>query len=120
VAEIAAIAANDQLNEYFSPRDQVDIVLGTDFNFENVESKEIVSLEFDFERLTVKNDGPIKEYIPLNEPGSNGVTNSYNKNRVCQVPNLTLFGKNDYSFTLVIDFNFTPTITIDEETKSIS
>ena len=42
VGEINAVAQTDQVDDYFDPADTVDIILGHDFNFTNVESDVIV------------------------------------------------------------------------------
>lgn len=77
---VSAAATNGLANveEYFSDKDYHDITMGTDFNFANVESKEIVSID-----------------APRILDGSTAIdTDVY------------LFGDQEKSFTMAIDFTF--------------
>lgn len=78
--EIFAVTASGNTENYFTLKDYVDITLGHDFNFTNVESEVLA------ENLYL--DG--STYIDKN---------------------ITLFGENDRSFTMAIDFQFTGTDT---------
>ena len=76
----AARAGGANVEEYFDDKDYYDVTLGTNFDFENVESKELVS-----------DDAPLH----FDGTGKNVVdTDVY------------LFGDNDKSFTMAIDFRF--------------
>ena len=74
----AARAGSVNVEDYFEDKDHRDITLGTDFDFENIESVELVS------------DGN-PEYFDGKSARDTGVY---------------LFGDNDKSFTMAIDFRF--------------
>lgn len=78
--EIFAVTSSDKTSSYFTLKDYVDITLGHDFNFSNVESEVLAE-------------------------------NLYLDGKTAIDKQVTLFGENDRSFTMAIDFQFTGTNT---------
>lgn len=87
-AEIFAIAKSNLVDNYLESKDYTDIELGHDFNFSNVESTTFVG-----KQGTISTD---ELYL-------DGAT-AYNTG-------IKLFGKDEESFTLAIDFRFLDTAT---------
>lgn len=77
--EVYAVASSGRANAYFEAKDHIDVTLGHDFSFTNVESRTLINTETYFDGSTVQNTG------------------------------ITLFGEDDPSFTLAIDFRFNST-----------
>ena len=76
--EIYAITTSGKTSDYFVMKDYVDVTLGHDFNFENVESELLAE-------------------------------NRYFDGATAIDTDITLFGENDRSFTMAIDFQFADT-----------
>lgn len=76
VAEIYAIAKTDRATEFFNDEDYVDIRVGKDFEFENVQSE-----------------------LLLNERYFNG-------DEIVRMNNIRLFDENAPSFTLAVDYEY--------------
>ena len=76
VAEIYGVAKSGRANEYWTPKDYVDIVVGQDFNFSNVQSRVLLENQYF--------DGSADSMITFND--------------------VTLFDTDSPSFTLMVDY----------------
>ena len=106
--EIYAVARSDAQDQYWQDCDYVDITLGKDFNFQNVDTIEIGK------------DYLLPSYISRDKfSGNNGYYFNGSQSSAVR-SNLTLFGNNDPSFTMAIDFQFGENISTSGQQTLIS